>query len=76
MATRNGKHRRLWLSLTAVAVVPSFYIVTVGLAEAISGNIQTGRVLVQPTAATLAIFRPWPNVGFSVFGDHAVGGGR
>ena len=44
MPIRNSKHRRLWLAVTIVAGVFVFYIVTAGLAEAISGNIQVGRL--------------------------------
>lgn len=44
MAIRNIKHRRFWLALTFVIAIFAFYIITVGLAFAIAGNIEVGRL--------------------------------
>jgi len=38
------KHRRLWLAVTVAGGVFAFYVVTVGLAESITGNIEVGRL--------------------------------
>lgn len=38
------KHRWVWLAVTVVGGVFAFYVVTVGLAESIAGNIEVGRL--------------------------------
>lgn len=44
MATRDSKHRRFWLAAKVVIGVFVFYTVTVGLAPAISRNVEIGRL--------------------------------
>jgi hypothetical protein len=44
MSARENKHPRLWLAAKVAAGAAAFYIVTVGLALAISGHIEIGHL--------------------------------